>query len=167
MTITEAREKAKAAERAYLDIGKNRYEDYKALSEERDVAFQAWLDANRNFHMLVANEAASTVENPISRADLVKELDEAIQSKLDYGEVFVRRFEQEQDGGQEFARFSVRARTDGGAYRMIGSMAFERAKKVLEKHCPRRSDTGWFAPPYPIKYHDIEGFIAVGGERDR
>ena len=171
MTIEEAREKISVAKRAYLDVGK--YADAKTdeerdyLHEEKSIKFEAWSDAERVFHMLVANEAAATVENPISREDLVEELTTAIKSKLDFGEVFLRRFEQEQDGGHEFSRWSVRAKAADGGYRPISEAAFERAKKVLEKHCPRRSDTGWFAPPYKIKYHDIEGFIAVGGERDR
>ena len=127
----------------------------------RDELRDACFNAEADYNLLVANEAAATVEEPISRAELVGKLEVAINSKLNFGEPLVRCLEHEQVHGGAWSRYSVLARDSVGGYRRMTEKAFDRAMKVLEKYCPRRADNGLFTTPYPLKKSEGSGFVCA------
>lgn len=156
MTIEQAKAKVVAAEAAYMS----------GTVKERAELFNEWTAAERAYNVTVANTAADSLAEPIGRDALVVELDKAIRSKLSFGLAVLQALEREQSRGGRLDRYDIRARDASGGYRPITPKAFERAVGVLEKHCPRRSDTGCLAPPYRVKSHEAHGIIAVGGEHD-
>ena len=128
---------------------------------DRANLFEAWCDAEREHNLLVSNTTAESVENPISRADLVSKLEVTINSRLNFGEAMVRSLETEQSGGGSFSRYSVKTRDAGSNYRTISEKAFDRAMKVLEEHCPRRPDSLELCPPWKLELSEGNGFVAA------
>ena len=127
----------------------------------RDGLMEEWHDADVEYHLLIVSEAAATLENPISRKQLVIELDEAINSVLNYGEEIVRHMEYAQVFGGQWTRYDIRAMDAAGRRRVMPQSAYERAQKVLEKHCPRRQDNQRWSTPYPLKKSEGSGFVAA------
>lgn len=150
--VRDAKERMAAASKEYYAAGG-------IAAYCRDALFDEWCNAETDYNLLVANEAAATVATPIGRADLVTELDAAINSKLAFGEAFVRCLEHDQVTGGKWDRYSVRARDAGGSWRIMSQGAYERAVKVLVKHCPRRADNQRFAPPWKLKKSQGDGFV--------
>ena len=152
--VKEAKSRMKAASKEF-------YESGGVAAYCREELFNEWRNAETDYNLLIVNEAAATVEDPISRAELVGKLEVAINSKLNFGEPMVRCLEHEQVRGGKWDRYSVQAQDSVGGYRRMSQAAYERAIKVLVKYCPRRADNQRFATPYPLKKSQGNGFVAA------
>ena len=150
MDVVTAKARITSAEAAY-ERAKNLDGDMETIHETASVLW----GAHAQYSIMLANEAADSLieagTDPLPRDALIGELEDAINSRLEFGEEVIRSLEEAQRKYGRFSRWECKARAADGSWRAMSGKAFDRAIEVLSMYCPRRSDNGLLAPPYRIK----------------
>lgn len=156
MTIETAKHAMNEAKLAYEEQRDSGVYDNELLQ----ATYSAYHYAELRYHVTVVNDANYGIQNPISREDLLEELNEAIDSKIDFAPVLLQHFEEAQVRSGLFDRWDVYAKASDGSIRYMSDKAFDRALDVLEKHCRMRPDSGALCPPYRLKVGDNDVICA-------